>query len=57
MSSLVFDEMETFLNHDMVQEPELFIVEPRHMLRSNALASLSAIEEVVSIGGRFTVSF
>lgn len=58
LSSAVADMVEGIDTDELSEiESHLHIVEPRHMLKSVALASQNTLDEVVLIGGRFTVSF
>lgn len=58
LSSLVDDMVEELDIQEMNDiETHLHIVEPRNVLKSHALTSASPLDEVVRIGGRFTVSF
>lgn len=62
MSSLAFEGVqEGLLGSQMTNEfePVLHIVQARHRARAQIISSSTAtdLEEVVSISGRFTVSF
>lgn len=58
MSSLAVDDIDDVQNHETMEvRPELYVVEPRHLSRIANLIPMSSLDEVISIGGRFTVSF
>lgn len=56
LSSLAVEDIEYSHHETMNTEPELYVVEPRHLARS-VLASITNLEEVIFVGGQFTVSF
>lgn len=56
LSSLAVDDMEMVFTRDMDVRPELYVVEPRNF-KNYVLSPQSSADEVVVIGGRFTVSF
>lgn len=58
LSSLCVQDMEHIHGQEtMNAEPELYVVEPRQRMRNAILSSMNSLEEVVTIRGRFTVSF
>lgn len=62
MSSLAFDDaQEHAQGYQMASSiaPELHVVKPRHLSRKQRISShhTSSSEDVVYVGGRFTVSF
>lgn len=61
MTSLAFDDVQEQLDSYQAVEfaPELHLVKPRNPLQDHRSSSKLAapVEEVVFIGGRFTVSF
>jgi hypothetical protein len=60
MSSLAFDDLQEQiqgLDNTLNFTPDLQIVKPRHSSRNQTLSQSYAADEVVYVGGRFTVSF
>lgn len=60
MSSLAVDDMQEqmlSLEQGSNLEPALYVITPRHLSGIQMLSSVSQLDDVVSIGGKFTVSF
>jgi hypothetical protein len=60
MSSLAFDDDQVQMHSCsavMDFEPELCVVKPRQLFRNHGFPSAAHLEEIVQIGGIFTISF
>lgn len=57
MSSLAIDEREEIQERQTLDDLKLYVVESRYRSRGASLAPNGHSDEVISIGGRFTVSF
>lgn len=60
MSSLAFDDESVQMHGScavMDFEPELSVVKPRQFFRNHGFPTVAQLEEIVQIGGIFTISF